>query len=455
MSLRSVFLTMSGDTPTGRMTLRDIRRACGLGPLVLPEHLRKFWVDTDAARSTESGLRNRVKKILEDENDVRMLVYGHGGCGKSTELSKLISELGDNYFVVRFSIRNEMNLTAVQAEDILLVLAERLLSAAQNSEIPVNDSVLKPVHDYFSTVERSVNKDRISSIGASGDASVGTGFLGPLVKLLVGVKGEIKLNVHSTDTVTAELRKRPADLIAQVNVVINAVRQAVRRDQRLLLIVEDLDKLDIASARRVFIENANLLSGIAADIVYTVPIFTFHSPDADILRKQFRPVGLQMIKVTELDGKPAPGFEVVKRIVYSRIGSDSVLPDAVDHLIEKTGGVLQHVLEALRNAALLDSAEVPLNKHDIEEALKHKRREFWSEITLPSAKVEGVDSIDQLYKRLADYAIRQLDGKTNPPEVDAINQILLRSCALVEYNGEGWYGVHPLVIDNLRQLGRI
>jgi hypothetical protein len=96
-----------------------------------------------------------------------------------------------------------------------------------------------------------------------------------------------------------------------------------------------------------------------------------------------------------------------------------------------------------------------LNKHDIEEALKHKRREFWSEITLPSAKVEGVDSIDQLYKRLADYAIRQLDGKTNPPEVDAINQILLRSCALVEYNGEGWYGVHPLVIDNLRQLGRI
>jgi len=112
-------------------TLRDIRRVCGLGPLNSPEDLDKYWVNTDAARTTNFSLRNCIRKTLEDEHDTRILVYGHGGCGKSTELSKLIQGLGEAYFAVRFSIRNEMNLACVQAEDLLLVLTERLLQQAQ------------------------------------------------------------------------------------------------------------------------------------------------------------------------------------------------------------------------------------------------------------------------------------------------------------------------------------
>jgi len=46
-------------------------------------------------------------------------------------------------------------------------------------------------------------------------------------------------------------------------------------------------------------------------------------------------------------------------------------------------------------------------------------------------------------------------GDKNPPRADAVNQILLKSCALVEYNGEGWLGVHPLVMKNLKALGRL
>ncbi len=64
-------------------------------------------------------------------------------------------------------------------------------------------------------------------------------------------------------------------------------------------------------------------------------------------------------------------------------------------------------------------------------------------------------SIEQLYERLQEYASKQLKGEKIPPMSDYINQILLRSCALVEYNGEGWFGVHPLVIDNLKELGRL
>jgi hypothetical protein len=435
-------------------TLQDVRRVCSLGPLDTAEELEQYWVNTDAARSPGFSLRRRIKTFLEDSSDCRILVYGHGGSGKSTELAKLVRELGSGYFVVSFSIRDEMNLTAVQAEDILLVLIERILREIQKIEISISDAVLKPVYDYFSSIKRQTTKGHEANAEVEAQASIGTGYFASLLKLLVSVKGEIKHSVHSEETVVAHLRKRPADLLLQINIVLNAVRQALPKERRLLLIVEDLDKLDIALSKRIFIENVNVLAGISADIIYTVPIFTFHSPDARILRDNFKDCGLAMIKILNHDGTRAEGFEVVRRIIHCRVEETVIAPLAVDLLIEKTGGVLQHVFEVLRNAALLDDAMVPLTRKNIEAALQAKRNEFWSEITWPIPD-SARRSETELYDRLEQYAKKQLLGQKNLPLVDEVNQILLRSCALVEYNGERWYGVHPLVIENLRALGRI
>jgi hypothetical protein len=274
---------------------------------------------------------------------------------------------------------------------------------------------------------------------------------------MAGFKSEIKLDVHSTDTTVATLRKSPADLLEQINAVVSSVRQAVPVDQRLLIIVEDLDKLDIASARQVFIENINLLIGIRTNVVYTIPIFTFHSPDAGILRSRFEDFGMPMIKVMDWNGKRADGFEIVKQIVLRRIAPAATEETALDLLIEKTGGVLQHVFEVLHTSASMTSATTPLRLEHIEYGLRKKRNEFWSEITLPMppAKIDGLTSNEELYDRLTEYAKRQLRGEKNLPMCEPVDQVLLRSCALVEYNGERWYGVHPLVIDNLKELGRI
>lgn len=436
-------------------TLRAIRRACRLGALK-PEEL-DYWVNTDAARAEQFSLRARIQQTLEEENDSRILVYGHGGSGKSTELAKLVADLGSAYFPVRFSIRDEMNPVAVQAEDILLVITERLLQAAQDAQLNVSEASLKPVRDYFATVTTETKDTSDATLKLATEAKASTGFLIPMVKLLASIKSEVKLNTHRAETVVAQLRKRPADLLAQINLVLNAVRHALPAGRRLLLLVEDLDKLDIASARRVFIENSNLLTGIVADIIYTIPIFTFHSPEANVLRSSFRAFGLPMIKTLgrDKDQTRAPGFETVRAIVHARVDPKAIEADALDLLITQTGGVLQHVFEVLRDAASLTGVKLPLTQHEISLALRHKRSEFWSDIALPLTPVPGVDKVEQLYDRLTDYANRQLKGEKNPPVTDALNQILLRSCALVEYNGERWYGVHPLVIANLRELGRI
>jgi len=88
--------------------------------------------------------------------------------------------------------------------------------------------------------------------------------------------------------------------------------------------------------------------------------------------------------------------------------------------------------------------------------LERKTREFYNEITLPYGGIPGEElKVQDLYDRLAEDAKVQLEGAVNPPKTDAINQVLLKCCALVEYNGRSWHGVHPLVMDILDELGMI
>jgi len=433
--------------------LRDVRRLCRLGALE-PDQLPAYWVDTDAARDPHCSLRHSIKAKLEDEeSDLQLLVYGHGGSGKSTELVKLVEELGPTFFTVRFSVQEELNFADIIPQDILLVLVEQVLQKAQDAQLTVSEKTLDAVYRWFAKETSTLTEGKQSELDIHAEAGVGNSLLIPFVKFMTSLKSDIKLNTRRETSRVQEIRKRPGELISNVNLLLSAVRLALPRGHRLLIIVEDMDKLDIASARRVFIENVNLLTGIVATIIYTIPIFTFHSPEAGILRNKFGDcISLPMIKVLESDGSPAGGYDKVREIVRRRIPETILTEAALKLLIEKTGGVLQHVFEVLHTAASMSDAVEPLSEANIRYGLQRKRREFFSEITIPYGGVPGEEvKVQNLYDRLVEYARVQLDGGKNPPRSDAVNQLLLKCCALVEYNGEGWFGVHPLVIDNLRE----
>jgi len=389
--------------------------------------------------------------------DVHLLFYGHRGCGKSTELNKFISEHNDRFFTVNFSVHREMNPVAVRAEDLVLIIADRVLKAAREANLDVDEKILKPVLDYFSETTQKVQTARDTCATAGAGISTKDSLLGQLIGLFATLRGEIKLNVHSEDTAVSKLRKRPADLLVQANCLIEAVRKALPEDRRLLIIVEDLDKLDIHQARELYVNNASLLTGILTNIIYTIPVFLFHSPEVNAFKSSFDDViALPMIKVTDPAKGITRGFETIRDIIHCRIQEKVIEPSAATTLIQQTGGVLRHVFEVLQTTALMADSEIPLRDEHIEYGLKQLQKEFWQQVSLPyDTLAGGPESVDQLYDRLTEYAVKQQKGERNVPKADAINQVLLRSCALVEYNGEGWFGVHPLVIENLKALGRL
>lgn len=451
--------------------LREIRRRLRLGALTKGEiELEQWFVETHIARCERLDVRSTMAEQLRaayaENTDVSLLFYGHGGTGKSTELAKLSSEIGQSFLIVHFSIKDHLDLVSFDANDLLLVIAEQVLKIAQQTDLGLADDALEDVHDFFAEKTQSHATTRSSNLAVGGKVQAGVnGLLPGLLKIFAGFSADLKIGETRENTYVHRFKQKPGALLTAVNGVLSAVRQSLRsRGQGLLLIVEDLDKLDLAPSRRLFVENTSRLRGLAASVIYTVPIFIVYSPDWGLISRSFtRSYGLPMIKVSECDGQRCQiGHETLLMIINRRLAGASAVPaftiPAVELAIQKTGGVLQHLFEVLSMSTEISGVTLPVSEDAVRAALDIRRGELWSEITIPSLaseKLVGVERVEQLYERLADHVRANRSGPGQPANTDPINQLLLRCHALIEYNGQRWVGVHPLVEENLIRAGRL
>jgi len=443
--------------PEKAQTVEAIRSVCRPQPLVGPA-LDAFFVETDESRDPMQDTRQLLFDALTATVDARILFYGHRGCGKSTELNKFLTEHPDEFLAVKFSVLDEMSAVAARAEDLILVITDQVLQTAQRAGLAVDPGNIERVLKYFTetTVTMQGSRDALLETGAgvSTEGSLWDKLLGLYAKF----RAEIKYSAHSDETTVATLRKRPADLLVQANEVISAVRKVLPDGKSLLIIVEDMDKLELKQAYNIYVNNATLMTGVNAKVVYTIPVFLFHSPEAEVFIQQFDgTVALPMIKVCDFVTKQRTrGFEIMRSIVLKRINAKLIEGDALDMLIEKTGGVPRHTFEVLNHAAAIRDVTAPISKDHIRYGLDKLKNQIWLQIALPLEPMDnGPQHVSELYDRLTEYARQQRKGERVIPGADPINQLLLKSCALVEYNGKKWCGVHPLVIENLQELGRL
>lgn len=223
--------------------------------------------------------------------------------------------------------------------------------------------------------------------------------------------------------------------------------------KQLLVIIDDLDKLALPQAQDIFIDHCRNMTSLNMNIVYTFPIYLFYFPEFRYIESNFdNTILLSMIKVKTKDGQPyEPGIQTLESIIYRRAEKNLFSEGVIRFVIEKSGGCIRTAFVILQEATL--SAEL---NYIEQNTVPEKDRV----ITLQDAKLgyrPWKSSLERSIRK-EHLEILQEIHKNKKPVIDSDNKLvmdLLRSLAVIEYNGERWCDLNPAIEDFLRELNII
>jgi len=440
-------------------TLRDIKKALDPHHLELGE-LSKFFEETSNARDNILRRRAEIFNYLESDAYVKLLVAGHAGTGKSTELVKFEEEHPE-FAVVKFSVIEEAQ-PNVGIEALLVLIVESVSRTVKNSGAQLNEAVLEGVYNWFSETFNFKEQDLKFTAAVGGEVDAGKTFLGKLLGFCAFAKADIKTGAHTLNQTITKENKRLSALAVQCSQVIKEAQIGLARldpKLELLLIIEDLDKIDLEPADLLFIENPAPLADLPCKAVFTAPIFLLYTPQAAALASRFQIVTIPMIKLYDKNNnKFNEGWAIIETILSKRFSTEKLIEkEALDLAIKKTGGVLRHLFEVLTTASMAADQALKEDKRkegkiiapDVRYGLNRLKTELLRRVSAMGLPPEFKDlTTDDLYQRLQDFLQHPQTAKS-----DNINLVLLKSHALIEYNGEGWHRVHPLVAEEIERYG--
>jgi energy-coupling factor transporter ATP-binding protein EcfA2 len=394
-------------------------------------------VETDQARGKNIALH--LKYYFESKKDTpqKVLFMGHRGSGKSTELFRLEQFLGHAFKLVRFSIK-EVDIIDFNYIDLIFLLLDKLYEQALSDHIQLHDKLLANLNQFWND-KKIIQILNISKAEMNAEVKMSGGFWNFIrlkVKAIFRTGVEIKEEIRRTCT------PKISQLIQQTNDLIDNIRnEYVKKDQTLLVVIEDLDKLDIHIAEDLFLKRSNILGQFNTHIIYTFPIFLHYSEFFNTISESFDHYELlSMIKITNKDNTPnIDGRQILNQIIEKRVLTQLFEDRAIDALISYSGGVLRHLFRMMSNAVL--SSLVAQSERVTVAAVKTAFDDIKSGFER-SIEPKYMTTLTQLYKD---------NDKTPLPDSDL--RALLNCMAVIEYNGQRWCGLHPAVIRMLEERG--
>ncbi len=417
--------------------LRNILKVTKPEPLK-GDDFEKFFVETDEARGKNVALMLGDFFSVNIDEPRKVLFMGHRGSGKSTELYRFGQYVKEEFRVVNFSVKDEADPSDLEYADLIFIVASKLFEQAKADGIEVNEHVLTNLDHYWND-ETLIERLKIAKADVEAQAQVKGGFWS---LLNMHVKGVFNIGGESKTIVREFVKPRLTLLMTAVNDLIADIARKYRaKGKTPVLIVEDLDKLDLAIAEEIFLKRKNILAAFRMHMIYTFPIFLHYSGKFDEIQSAFDHYQLlSMIKVKEKTGIVCQkGLDAVRRIMGERADLGLFAPEALDLAIRKSGGSLRHMFQIVQNAVL----DVLMRNRD--------------------ARQVDVLAVENAYKTLKNYFERTIGAEhleilktvaaspDKKPTADGKLNEMLDCMAVIEYNGDRWCDLHPAAMDILEE----
>lgn len=302
----------------------------------------------------------RIKRqLMEGGSDTRCFLSGHVGSGKSTELNRLSvdREVLARFAVVRLRLE-EQEWAVLDAAQLFFRIADALHQYGEREGL-LADS--KAWVKFLEVINRRVYGET-SSTGLKVDESIVAFEAGPAFAKL---KAQLKLSPVTRqvfrklgETDQSVLRDLIAGLAVDMELALS--KDDARHDQRLLLIVDDLDKVrGEESQRDIFDTNLNTLLTLPFCAVYTLPSGVAFGGNRGDLRQSYE--HLHPVRVLRkcpdgyepLDAVIEDRLPYFVELVHRRVAPPLIDDGAIKRAAAYSGGVLRTFFYLLREGCNL------------------------------------------------------------------------------------------------------
>lgn len=422
---------------------------------------RLYYIDFATVRGAKiiEALKRTITKLTPNQPTCQLFT-GHIGCGKSTELSRLKTELeAEGFHVVYFESSEDLDETDIDVTDIILAISRQVLASLDSSQIEVKPqgfkAFLSTTWEFLQTpVEVTVEGQILGNkIKGSTEGNLEFSLLGDLAKITAKTKD------------SPELRRQLRQYLEpQTNKILQLLNDEILKEANdrlkkcgqkgLVVIIDNLDRVEnrrTASGKMLpeylFIERGEQLRKLNCHLVYTVPLALIFSNDGETLKNRLgggvNPKVLPMVPVQDRDGSEcSEGMALLRQMVMARAFPDvnpqdrlklitEVFdsPETLDRLCRVSGGHARELLGMLHRC--LQEEDPPFSAAVLEVAIRENR----DRVSL-SVDTEEWDLLFQVVRE------QQVRG-------DAAYQTLIRSLFVFEYcDSKGkWFGINPLLAE--------
>ncbi|WP_449419585.1 P-loop NTPase fold protein [Phormidium nigroviride] len=403
---------------------------------------RQYYIDFASVRGGKiiESLQRTITRISPNEPTCQLFT-GHIGCGKSTELFRLKTELEqEDFYVVYFESSQDLDMGDVDISDILLSIARQVSESLESAGIKLR-------HGYFQNLFTEVAEFLQTPIELSAEAELSVG----IAKITAKTKDSPKLRSQ----LRQYLEPRTNSILQAINeeLLERATKELKYKGHKgLVVIIDNLDRLDAtlkASGRTqpeyLFVDRGEQLRKLNCHVVYTIPLTLIFSNDFGRLANRFgvKPKVLPMVPVQARSGNDyEDGMALLRQLVLARAfptidPSDrtALIPHVFDHpqtldrLCRVSGGHVRNLLVLLYSC--LQQEDPPFSRECLENVIQEYRDDLLAAIT------------EEEWELL--FQVVQRQNVTGEEEC----QTLLRSMFVFEYRDhEGrWFGINPALAE--------
>lgn len=371
------------------------------------------------------------------------LLLGHRGCGKSTELNRMSSELIEKgYKVKTIACSRDLDLFNIVYTDLCILIGEALLQIAKEAECEIDKEILNDITNFWYEITE------ITAFQETGATSVETGIsvempkiLSNVLNLFAKIKSDLKFNEETRTEYRRTIMVRSSEWLKLLGCISEEITKKLN-GRKPIIIFEDLDKLNPADAWKIFYNYVSILSGMSFPVIYTFPIGLSYDPKFSVMESYFVAKTLPMIKIETIEGVAyEKGIQAIRKIVEKRAKLELFDAGVLEYLIQYTGGSLRDLFYTIhvssRRAKRRES-----NSISMEDALR----------ALEELKTSLTRRIEK-----KDYKLLLNIYNGNKELIEDKEKLLnmLQASVVLEYNGKRWHNLHPLIVQFFKEQGMI